>query len=83
MCLPALTNTRFKNESMIVQIFFWNMLYEMSHEFDITHELLVLDWHYKDILCLVVFYFICQTRFIYNVYFTHNVARTGLVFYNG
>ena len=28
------------------------MLYEMSHGFHITHELLVMDWHLKDISCL-------------------------------
>ena len=31
------------------------MLYEMSHGFDITHELLVMDWHFKDILCLIIY----------------------------
>ena len=54
MCLPALTNTRFKNESMTIHILFLNMIYGMSHGFDITHKLLVMEWHFKDILCLVI-----------------------------
>ena len=60
---PALTNTRFKNESMTVQILFWNMLYEMSHGFDITHELLVVDWHFKNILCFAVLLFYRSNTF--------------------
>ena len=39
------------------------MLYEMSHGFDITHELLVMDWHFKDILCLVVLLFYMSNMF--------------------
>ena len=31
---------------------------------------------------MLYYYFIGQTRFLENIYFTHNVARTGLVFYN-
>ena len=30
------------------------MLYGISHGFDITHNFLVMDWHFKDILWLVV-----------------------------
>ena len=30
------------------------MLSGISHGFDITHDLLVMDWHSKDILCLIV-----------------------------
>ena len=33
------------------------MLHGFSHGFDITHDLLVMDWHFKDILCLVVLLF--------------------------
>ena len=33
------------------------MLYGISHGFDITHDLLMMDWHFKDILCLVVLLF--------------------------
>ena len=39
------------------------MLYEMSHGFDITHELLVMDWYFKDILCLVVLLFYMSNTF--------------------
>ena len=48
--LPALANTCFKNESMAVQIFFWNMLYAISRGFDIAYDLFVMDWQFKDIL---------------------------------
>ena len=57
MCLPALINTRLKNESMTVDILFLEYVIWKSHGFDITHELLVMDWHFKDILCLVVLSF--------------------------
>ena len=30
--------------------YFWNMLYGINHGFYITHDLLVMDWHFKDIL---------------------------------
>ena len=30
------------------------MLYGTSHAFDRTHDLLVMDLHFTDILCLVV-----------------------------
>ena len=39
------------------------MLYEMSHGFDITHELLVMDWNLKAILCLVVLLFYRSNTF--------------------
>ena len=45
------------------KFYFWNMLYRMSHGFDITHELLVMDWHFKDILCLVVLLFYRSNTF--------------------
>ena len=33
------------------------MLYGISHGLNITHDLLVMDWHFKDILCLVALLF--------------------------
>ena len=41
MCLLALTNTCFKNESMTVHILFLEYVTWISHGFDITHDLLV------------------------------------------
>ena len=35
-------NYTFKNESLTVQISFLNMLYGISHGFDITYDLLVM-----------------------------------------
>ena len=52
------------------------MLYEISHGFDITYDLLVMDWHFKDILCLVVL--LCYRAYTFPIeyilytYFTHN-----------
>ena len=39
------------------------MLYGMSYGFNITHELLVMDWPFKDILCLVVLLFYRSNTF--------------------
>ena len=49
--------------SLQYKFYFWNMLYGMSHGFDIIHELLVMDWHFKDILCLVVLLFYRSNTF--------------------
>ena len=68
MCLPALTNTLLKNESMTVQFFFLNMLYGISYGFDITHDLLVRAWHFKDILRLVVLLFYRSIHVSYIMY---------------
>ena len=43
---PALTNALFINESTAVQ-FFWDALYRISHVFDITHDLLMMAWHFN------------------------------------
>ena len=34
--------------------FFLNLLHGISHGFDITHDLLVMVWHFKDILRFVL-----------------------------
>ena len=47
------------------------MLYGMSHGFDIRHELLVMDWHFKDILCLVVLLFYRSNTFRIEMYTLH------------
>ena len=47
------------------------MLYGMSHGFDSTHELLVMDWHFKDILCLVVLLFYMSNMSSYRMYTLH------------
>ena len=43
---PALINILFIDESMALHIYF----YEISHGFDISHDLLVIARHFKDIL---------------------------------
>ena len=70
---------------MAVQIiFFYDSSYGISHGFDITLDLLLMAWNFKDIL---IFYFfqncIGNTHCLYNFYFTHNVALTELVFSYG
>ena len=44
------------------------MLYGISHGFDITHNFLVMDWHFKDILRLVAFYCIGHVQVSYRMY---------------
>ena len=39
------------------------MLYELSHGFDITHDLLVMACHFKDILGFVVLLFYLSYTF--------------------
>ena len=63
MCLSALTNTRFKNESMTVQILFLEYVIWNESWIHIAHELLVMIWHFKDILCLVVLLFYRSNTF--------------------
>ena len=53
----ALTNIIFIDESMAVQIIYYYLLYGISHGFDITHELLVITGHFKDILRLYIIMF--------------------------
>ena len=68
MCLPALINTRYKNESMTVHILFseyviWN----------ITHDLLVMDWHFKDYFatsCIIILYVIHVSYRMYTLHIT-------------
>ena len=47
----------FRMNPLQYKFYFWNMLYGISHGLNITHDLLVMDWHFKDILCLVVLLF--------------------------
>ena len=51
-CVFALTNILLIDDSMAV-LFFILLLYGISHGFDITHDLLVTAWHFKDILRFV------------------------------
>ena len=51
---------------------------EGTHEFDITLDVLLMAWNFKDILR-----FFSSVYYLYNFYFTHNVALTELVFSNG
>ena len=44
----GLTNILFIDESMAVQIFF-DLLYGITHGFDITLDLLLMAWNFKDI----------------------------------
>ena len=46
VCLDALTNILFINESMAVQ-FFWDLSYGMSHGFHITLDLSLMAWNFK------------------------------------
>ena len=48
----ALTNILFIDESMAVQ-FFLNLLYGIINGFDITLDLLLMVWNFKDILRFV------------------------------
>ena len=47
----GLTNILFIDESMAVQFFF--DLYGITHGFDITLDLLLMAWNFKDILKFV------------------------------
>ena len=60
-----------------------NLLYGISHGFDITLGLLLMAWISKDILR--IFFQICigNTHSLYNLYFTHNVDLNELVFSYG
>ena len=40
--------------------YFLDLLYGISHGFDITHDLLVMVWHFKDVLRLVFLDFYIQ-----------------------
>ena len=51
--------------------------------FDITHYLLVIAWHFKDILRFVSKICIGNTHCLEQFYFTHNEARTVIVFSYG
>ena len=46
----ALTNILFIDKSITVQILFIYLLYGISYGFDITPDLLVMAWNFKDIL---------------------------------
>ena len=52
MCLGCTYKYAFIDESMTI-LFFIYLLYGISHGFDITHDLLVMAWHFKDILRFV------------------------------
>ena len=64
--------------------FFLDLLYGITHGIDITLDLLLMAWNFKDIL-RIIFFQICigNTHCLYNFYFTHNVALTELVFSYG
>ena len=49
----SLTNILFIDESMAVQILFLDLLYGITHGFDITLDLLMMAWNFKDILRFV------------------------------
>ena len=49
----GLTNILFIDESMAVQIFNYYLLYGITHGFDITLDLLLMAWNFKDILRFV------------------------------
>ena len=49
----ALINILFIDDSMAVQIYFMDLLYGISHGFNIIHDLFVMAWHFKDILRFV------------------------------
>ena len=52
----GLTNVLFIDESMAVQILFYlDLLYGITHGFDITLDLLLMGWNFKDILRFVFF----------------------------
>ena len=52
----GLTNILFIDESMAVHILFsLDLLYGITHGFDITLDLLLMTWNFKDILRFVVF----------------------------
>ena len=46
----GLTNKLFIDESMAVQIYCIYLLYGITHGFDITLDLLLMAWNFKDIL---------------------------------
>ena len=48
---------------MTVQMLFLEYIIWNESKFDITHELLVMDWHFKDILCFVVLLFYRSNTF--------------------
>ena len=50
---PALTYIIFIDEFMAVHIFV-DLLYGITHGFDITHDQLVMAWHFKDIVIFVI-----------------------------
>ena len=52
----ALTDILFIYESMAVQ-FSLDILYGINHGFDITHDLLVMAWHFNDILRFVFIFY--------------------------
>ena len=50
----GLTNILFIDESMAVQIFLGDLLYGITHIFDITLDLLLMAWNFKDIFRFVI-----------------------------
>ena len=46
----ALTNTLFMDESLAIQIIILDLSYGISHGFDITLDLLLIAWNFKDIV---------------------------------
>ena len=51
MCVwVGLTNILFIDEFMAVHIIFLDLLYGITHGFDITLDLLLMAWNFKDIL---------------------------------
>ena len=65
------------------RLYFLDLLYGISHGFDITHDLLVMTWSFKDILIFFFHNCIGNTNCLYNFNSTHNVAQTELVFSYG
>ena len=57
------------------------MLYGISHGFDITHDLLVMDWHFHYILRLVVllFYMSYTYPIEYILYTYHGQDCTSII----
>ena len=65
------------------KFYFLDLLYGITHGFDITLDLLLMAWNFTVILRFVFSDCIGSTHCLYNFYFTHNVALTELVFSNG
>ena len=56
LLIIGLTNILFIDEYMAVQIIFLDLLYGITHGFDITLDLLFMALNFKDILRFVFFF---------------------------